>query len=94
MTTTLGQFTGEVCPHFNTYETPTELHARCRWDATAAGKASTISASQKPEHTGHKRKAFNMATYKMHALGHYVKNIQLFGSTDSYSTQIVRMQAL
>jgi hypothetical protein len=39
-----------------------------------------------------KRKKFNTFTYKLHALGDYVRTIRLFGTTDSYSTQIVRSQ--
>ena len=35
------------------------------------------------------RKYFNVVTYKYHALGDYAKTIQRFGTTDSYSTQIV-----
>ncbi|KAF8227209.1 hypothetical protein L208DRAFT_1297930 [Tricholoma matsutake] len=34
------------------------------------------------------RKVFNLFTYKLHALGDYVQTICLFGTTDSYSTQI------
>jgi hypothetical protein len=34
-------------------------------------------------------KIFNMLTPKLHALGDYVQTIRLFGTTDSYSTQIV-----
>jgi len=30
-----------------------------------------------------------MSTYKLHALGDYVKSIWLYGTTDNYSTQIV-----
>jgi hypothetical protein len=37
-----------------------------------------------------KTKTFNLLTYKLHALGDYVQTIRLFGTTDSYSTQIVR----
>ncbi|KAK0492585.1 hypothetical protein EDD18DRAFT_1108960 [Armillaria luteobubalina] len=33
-------------------------------------------------------KAFNLLTYKNHALGDYVWTIPMFGTTDSYSTQI------
>lgn len=40
-----------------------------------------------------KGKHFNLLTYKMHALGDYVRTIKLFGTTDSYSTQVVRFQA-
>lgn len=36
-----------------------------------------------------KLKVLNLFTYKFHALGDYVSTIRLFGTTDSYSTQIV-----
>ncbi|KAF8221761.1 hypothetical protein L208DRAFT_1326193 [Tricholoma matsutake] len=36
------------------------------------------------------RKVFNLFTYKLHALGDYVQTIHLFGTTDSYSMQIIR----
>lgn len=36
-----------------------------------------------------KTKFFNLCTYKLHALGDYAQTIRLFGTTDSYSTQIV-----
>jgi len=36
-----------------------------------------------------KRKRLNLNTYKFHALGDYVATIRLFGTTDSYSTQVV-----
>lgn len=36
-----------------------------------------------------KIKRTNLLTYKLHALGDYVSTIRLFGTTDSYSTQIV-----
>ena len=35
------------------------------------------------------RKKLNLNTYKFHALGDYVATIRLFGTTDSYSTQVV-----
>ncbi|KAF8228433.1 hypothetical protein L208DRAFT_1291363, partial [Tricholoma matsutake] len=35
-----------------------------------------------------KAKLFSLFTYKLHALGDYVRTIWLFGTTDSYSTQI------
>jgi hypothetical protein len=34
-------------------------------------------------------KIVSMCTYKIHALGHYVTAIARFGTTDSYSTQVV-----
>jgi hypothetical protein len=36
-----------------------------------------------------KKKTLNLNTYKFHALGDYVTTIRLFGTTDSYSTQLV-----
>lgn len=37
-----------------------------------------------------KKKKLNLNTYKFHSLGDYVATIRLFGTTDSYSTQLVR----
>jgi len=47
-----------------------------------------------PRETGTRRggarsKKLNLNTYKFHALGDYVTTIRLFGTTDSYSTQLV-----
>jgi hypothetical protein len=38
---------------------------------------------------GRSSKKLNLNTYKFHALGDYVTTIRLFGTTDSYSTQLV-----
>ena len=38
---------------------------------------------------GARSKKLNLNTYKFHALGDYVTTIRLFGTTDSYSTQLV-----
>ena len=38
---------------------------------------------------GGTKKKLNLNTYKFHALGDYVATIRLFGTTDSYSTQLV-----
>lgn len=48
--------------------------------STAEMNASTPSA---------RVRILNLFTYKLHALGDYVRTIRLFGTTDSYSTQIV-----
>lgn len=95
-------FTFEICPHFETFETPREQQARNRRKAQekpAGGRCtvtvnSTSRNSEEPDGAnrgGRKKKIFNISTYKMHSLGHYVHNIRLFGTTDSYSTQIVRL---
>jgi hypothetical protein len=36
-----------------------------------------------------KKKKFNLSTYKVHALGDYVRTIRLYGTTDSYNSQTV-----
>jgi hypothetical protein len=55
--------------------------------------SSTRIATQQDEspdvHNSKNRKVFNMCTYKVHALGHYIAAIARFGTTDNYSTQIV-----
>lgn len=40
------------------------------------------------------KKKLNLNTYKFHSLGDYVATIRLFGTTDSYSTQVVSFVAL
>lgn len=63
---------------------------------TAAKKSSAPNTSQAVavtsagaiEKTG---KMFNLLTYKFHSLGDYISVIQMFGTTDSYSMQIVRV---
>ena len=62
---------------FPTKETPLEIRRRAH-KASTEGTRSTSSVA--------KRKAFNLSTYKFHAIGHYVQYITLFGSTYNYDT--------
>jgi hypothetical protein len=55
--------------------------------STAAGEEPSNPAP--PASSKPKVKLFSLLTYKLHALGDYVRAIQLHGTTDSYSTQIV-----
>ena len=66
-------------------ELPSEA-AVCWWR-----KAGELSASGSTAHTSSTAhpKIFNLSTYKLHALGDYVNTIRLFGTTDSYTTQII-----
>jgi hypothetical protein len=51
---------------------------------------STASRSGPARRDGGRReKAFNLNTYKFHALGDYASTIRQFGTTDSYSTEMV-----
>lgn len=84
-----------TCAAFNTCELPREEAARGRRKAATAAKKGQAKRGEMTE-TGKKakkkgplRKLFNLYTYKLHALGDYVKNILLYGTTDNYSTQVV-----
>jgi hypothetical protein len=87
-------------------ETPKE-YARRRKQYEAR-KTSTMAKSTKPkgrqskanqvpeensvDSDGRRKCGLNLDTYKMHSLGDYVRTIEEYGSTDSYSTQIVSAQ--
>ena len=54
--------------------------------------ASTTPSQGQPSNPSPrgKKKGLNLFTVKLHFLGDYVRHIRLFGTTDSYSTQLVR----
>jgi len=68
--------------------------------ATRGSKATnatwrTTGAPETPaRHNSKLQRVFNMCTYKIHALGHYVAAIARFRTMDGYSTQIVCMHHL
>lgn len=77
LTTQLRHFAEVTCAAFQTKELPSEVAARRRQQKQTENQGG-----------GPRRKTFNMFTYKIHALGDYVRSIQLLGTTDSYTTQI------
>jgi len=64
-------------------------HARTGMPNTANRGENTTANAKTTEKAKPKSKTLNLFTYKFHALGDYVRTIRLFGTTDSYSTQIV-----
>ncbi|KAG2062510.1 hypothetical protein BDR04DRAFT_1131197 [Suillus decipiens] len=81
----LRKFRDFTCSAFQTMELPGEIAAHQR-------KSSNLnSAGAGPGPSEACPKAFNMQTYKLHVLGDYVSSIKMFGTTDSYTTQIVCM---
>lgn len=82
----LRRFRRDVCTKFHTYELPRESAARSRCRSAQAKKGRQ---TQNGEGNTPKQRTFNMSTYKLHALGDYVRSIWLFGTTDNYSTQVV-----
>jgi hypothetical protein len=81
-------FANDVCSKFETFELPREAKKRQRRKA----KKSHIDDSDADATKGstQQRKMFNMDTYKHHALGDYVETIRMYGTCDSYSTEMVR----
>ena len=82
----LRHFKEVTCPCFSTVETDREYNARCR---AAEWRMSRSQPANNVQVTGKRAKTFNLLTSKLHALGDYIETIKMFGTTDSYSTQIV-----
>lgn len=82
----LRHFAQVTCLSFTTVETDHEYNARRR----AADRRASKGKAAAPTSAGGKRpKTFNLNTFKLHSLGDYVTTIKMFGTTDSYNTQIV-----
>ncbi|KAF5378621.1 hypothetical protein D9757_009547 [Collybiopsis confluens] len=96
-TTQLGKslrtFKNHVCPDFATKELAKEAGARERRRAKqqerqgAGNKGKEVSQKK-----ADKTKMFSLSTYKVHAIGSYTRFISLFGTTDSYSTQVGELE--
>jgi hypothetical protein len=102
-TTLLGQkfkdFESKSCAAYQTYELPKEAEKRQRATAKKATRTSTPPASKGKRKAdtstseqlklGRKKVNFSLSTYKYHSLGDYVANIKMYGTCDSYSTELV-----
>ena len=76
-----------TCSVYDTKELPKEMAARGRRQAAEIKKSRRNVDSTKE--LASKRKQLNINTPQFHALGDYPSAIRRFGTTDSYSTQIV-----
>jgi hypothetical protein len=100
----LRDFCNITCKAFRTTELPKEAEARARKETHRQAKhapkpSSEAPPAEKPPKAtavpkGKKAKTLNLFVYKLHALGDYTATIRLFGTTDSYSTQIVSINLL
>lgn len=81
----LRKFQQVTCSAFQTVELPREVAARQRRCET-----NLQSTDGGPRFSGARPRTFNLSTYKLHVLGDYVDSIRRFGTTDSYTTQVVR----
>lgn len=84
----LRKFQDFICKVFHTMELPSETTA-CQWHRDSRKLGTFNSASHSISKSGACPKSFNLSTYKLHTLGDYTFTICLFGTTDSYTTQIV-----
>jgi hypothetical protein len=94
-TATLGRrlrrFQSTVAAHYDTVETDYEHEKRKRREARRALEAG---GSAKPSDSHKRVVKFNMTTYKLHSIGDYPDAIVLYGTMDSFSTQIVSFAAI
>jgi len=80
-------FRNLTCSKFETkaLDREVEVQMRAQKRRAQSAKSSGVSASKSAQ----RKKILNLFTPKFHALGDYVHNIRMFGTTDSYSTQLV-----
>lgn len=93
VTTDLGskarKFIRTTCAIYVTYELPQEESRRARRKAQKQAKSPGNNPNPAAAKSSKTRKEWNITTYKWHSLGDYADTIVDFGTTDSYSTQIV-----
>jgi hypothetical protein len=93
-TTRLGQylrrFQSETCAAYNTKDLPQEEAARGRRKAAMAAKGKG-KEKDNPAPKASKSRKLNLNTFKLHSLGDYVQAIQAYGTTDNFTTQVVRV---
>ena len=86
----LRRFASQVCPHYETEETPKEYQARARRASKKAAQQQQASGSALsvagPVPAAKPKKAFNLNRIKLHSLGDYPWAIRFFGTNENYST--------
>lgn len=85
----LRHFTNKTCSQYNTKRLPSEEAARIRRRAAKAKSNKPTGSGGSAKEDGPDVKRFNLATYKIHALGDYADHIEQFGPTDCFTTQHV-----
>lgn len=92
--TALRRFESITCARFVTRDLPSEEASRGRRKAAMAAKtANTADKGKGKGKDGNlppRQRKFNMSTYKIHALGDYAPYIRQYGTTDNFSSWMVR----
>lgn len=89
----------ELTKSLNVRETPQEYARRKKREEATKAAAMTrncqaaLTPKQATPNSGDGRRicSLNLNTYKAHSLGDYARTIEEFGTTDSYSSQIVSL---
>ena len=96
--TALWKFQSTTCAEFVTRDLPSEEAARGRQKAAKAKAKPPMPSKGKGKETeapmGKKKSTFwvfSLSCYKPHSLSDYAKTIRLFGTSDGYSTQTIRI---
>ena len=84
-------FASDTCASFAMKELPREAEARRRRGQQDTGRSSRPQDTTSNVGHGQRPKGLNLQTYKLHALADYPSQIKMYGTTDSYSTQSVRL---
>lgn len=84
-------FASDTCRTFATKELPRETASRHRRQAQQKQSKSSKVQGTTSHVQARQPKTFNLQTYKLHALADYPSQIRMYGTTDSYSTQSVRV---
>jgi hypothetical protein len=82
-------FAKKVCPSFVTRKTPKEAQKAQRRRAAEAAKDAGHGSARSVNLVDSEVVEFNLHTPKIHSIIHYPDCIAAFGTTDSYSTQLV-----
>jgi hypothetical protein len=88
----LRHFVNKTCSQYETKRLPSEEAAFIHRPASKAKTGGTAPQGKQAGggsmmEDGPDVKRFNLATYKIHALGDYADHIERFGPTDCFTTQ-------
>jgi hypothetical protein len=89
----LREFQNITCASFETRELKREAEARKRRQAKTQNTRPSSSTQNVGADKSRRLKTLNLETYKLHALGDYTATIRRYGTTDSYSTEMVIIDA-
>ena len=81
------RFSSGTCLAFTTKELHHEAESRQQRGAQGGTNKTAYSLAV----DARRPKTFNLCTYKIHTFGDYHNQIKMFSTTDSFSTQLVRL---